>query len=524
MTRPPEPDPERPDPERLAPRPVRRPPVDPGQAATFGRPQGVHGAFDVLHAPDSTGGRRGNANGAANGRGNGTGALPLAPPPPESLTEAFSRPPGAEDVVLQRPHDDDGRARGRDGADAPLWSERADPWRDPAAGAVLAGPAVATEETPEDEKERPAGALLSLPELLFGRRVKPLALGLLAVIALVVGAGGGVAGWWLADRGEELTGELNIAEATAGKERPAGSISDIANRVSPSVVSIEVKSGQSGGVGSGVVIDPAGYVLTNNHVVATAVKDKQAKITTVFTDGTRAEAQIVGVDPKTDLAVIKVPIANPVVIEVGKSAELSPGDTVVAVGSPFGLENTVTEGIVSALNRPVTAPGENGEPPVTFDAIQTDAAINPGNSGGALVDSRGALVGINALIRTVSAGEGEGGSIGLGFSIPIDQAVRISESLIRDGQVKHADLGVNANSVAANTSEGAQVQNVNPGGPAAGAGVAEGDVITKLGDRTVRNAAELTVAVREHEIGEVVPVQLVRQGRQLTVDVTLGSD
>jgi len=509
---PPEPAPERPREEpRLAPRPVHRPPVDPEQAAAFGRPRGVEGAFDGLYAPDSQNPRQGN------------GSLPV-PPPPESLAEAFRRAPGDAGVVLQRPHGDDGSARGRDGAEAPLWSRPADPWRDPAAGAMLGGPAVPADDDDSDDEERPKGALLSLPELLFGRRVKPIALGLLGAIALLIGAVGGVSGWWLADRGEELTGELNLAEATAGKERPAGSISDIANRVSPAVVSIEVKSGQAGGVGSGIVIDPAGYVLTNNHVIATAAKDQQAKITTVFTDGTRAEAKIVGADPKTDLAVIKVPVSNPVVIEVGKSADLSPGDTVVAVGSPFGLENTVTEGIVSALNRPVTAPGENGEPPVTFDAIQTDAAINPGNSGGALVDSRGALVGINALIRTVSAGEGEGGSIGLGFSIPIDHAMRIAGALIRDGQVKHADLGVNANSVAANTSEGAQIQNVAPGGPASGAGVAEGDVITRLGDRTVRNAAELIVAVREHEIGEVVPVQLVRQGRQLTVDVTLGSD
>lgn len=499
-------------PERLAPRPVQRPAVDPAQAATFGRPRGVEGAFDKLYAPDSA------AGGAAE-----SGAMKLAPPPPESLVEAFSRPPGAEGVVLQRAQDDPG-ATGRDEAADPLWSQRGDPWRDPSTGAMLGGPAVSTPDPAEDDERRPKGALLSLPEVLFGRRVKPVALGLLGVIALLIGAVGGLASWWLADRGEELTGELNIAEATAGKERAAGSVADIAKRVAPAVVSIEVKSGESGGVGSGVVIDPEGYVLTNNHVVASATKDQQAKITAVFTDGTRSEAKIVGVDPKTDLAVIKVPISNPVVIEVGKSSELAPGDSVVAVGSPFGLANTVTEGIVSALNRPVTAPGENGQPPVTFDAIQTDAAINPGNSGGALVDSRGALVGINALIRTVNAADGEGGSIGLGFSIPIDQAVKISDALIRDGEVKHADLGVNAASVAANTSEGAQIQNVAPGGPAAGAGIAEGDVVTKIGDRTVRNSAELTVAVRAHDVGEMVPVQLARQGRQLTVDVTLGSD
>ncbi|GAB3481866.1 S1C family serine protease [Amycolatopsis cihanbeyliensis] len=493
---------------RLGPRPVNRPPVDQTQAAVFGRPRGVQGSFDKLYSPDS---RNGRAEGMA-----------MTPPPPESLAEAFRRPQGAERVVLQRPQDGNGGSPAEE-SEHPLWSRQGDPWRDPGAGAVLGGPAVRSEEDAEDNAERPRGALLSLPEVLFGRRVKPTALALLGAVALLVGAVGGVVGWFLSSAGDSLTGELNIAEAQAGKERPAGSVADIAGRVAPAVVSIEVKSGQDGQVGSGVVLDSDGYVVTNNHVVSSATRDDQAEITAVFIDGTRAEARIVGTDPKTDLAVIKVNVPNPVVIEVGKSADLAAGDSVVAVGSPFGLENTVTEGIVSALNRPVTAPGENGDPPVTYDAIQTDAAINPGNSGGALVDSTGALVGINSLIRTVGS-RGEGGSIGLGFAIPVDQVVRISEALIRDGAVKHADLGVNAASVSANTSEGAQIRNVTAGGPAANAGIAEGDVITKVGDRPVRNAAELTVAVREYEIGEVVPVQLVRANRKLTVDVTLGSD
>ncbi|RBM23231.1 serine protease [Prauserella sp. PE36] len=509
MNQPPNPPEEEPGEQgpRLRPRPIARPSVDPALAATFGRPRGVEGPFDKLYTPDTASHRNGGA---------------AKPPPPESLAEAFGKPPGSESVVLQRPPDDNGARPGQE-PDEPLWSSSRDPWRDPGSGAVLGGPAVLAEDDEPDDEERPRGALLSLPEVLFGRRVKPTALALLGVIALLVGAVGGLVGWGLASAGDSLTGELNIAEAEAGRERAAGSIADIAKRVSPAVVSIEVKSGQSGGFGSGVVIDPQGYVVTNNHVVSQATRDEEAEITAVFIDGTRAKAEIVGTDPKTDLAVIKVNVSNPVVIEIGKSSELAPGDAVVAVGSPFGLENTVTEGIVSALDRPVTAPGENGDPPVTYDAIQTDAAINPGNSGGALVDSTGALVGINSLIRTVGTG-GEGGSIGLGFAIPVDQAMRISEALVRDGKVNHADLGVNASSVAANTSEGAQIQNVVDGGPASRAGIKEGDVITKVGDRQVRNAAELTVAVREHDIGEVVPIRVVRNGRPLTVDVTLGSD
>jgi S1-C subfamily serine protease len=497
--------------ERLAPRPLARPSVDPAQAATFGRPRGVDGAFDRLYRPD-----------AGNGNGNGTAqGMKLSPPPPASLAEAFGRPPGSEGVLLERPADDNGVSAKE--AEAQMWATGTDPWRDPAAGAILAGPAVATE--PEAEPPaRSQSAMLSLPEVLFGRRVRPRALALLGVVALLVGAAGGLIGWWVADTGNSLTGEATISEAQAGKERPAGSIADIAKRVSPAVVSIEVKSGETGGVGSGVVIDPQGYILTNNHVVALAVTDKTAVATAVFIDGTRAEAKVVGADPKTDLAVIKVNVPNLTAIQVGKSADLEPGDAAIAVGSPLGLENTVTSGIVSALHRPVTAADSSG-PPIIYDAIQTDAPINPGNSGGALVDSTGALIGINSSIRTdASAGGSGAGSIGIGFAIPSDTAIKVAKTLIKDGKVVHADIGINAASVAANTSEGAQAQNVAPNGPAANAGIKEGDIITKLGGRLVRNAAELTVAVRDHSPGEVVPVQLVREKRVLMVDVTLGSD
>ena len=263
--------------------------------------------------------------------------------------------------------------------------------------------------------------------------------------------------------------------------------------------------------------------MTYTHVISAATDDPQATITAVFTDGTRTPARVVGTDPRSDLAVLKVAVANPTVIQVGRSSDLAPGDSVIAIGSPLGLQNTVTAGIVSALHRPITEQGDNGEPPVTYDAIQTDAPINHGNSGGALVDSTGALVGINSAIRSEDS-SGQGGSIGIGFAIPVDDAVKIARALISNGQVKHADIGLNAASVSADTAEGAQVLNVADGGSAARAGIQEGDVIIKVGDRTVRNAPELTVAVRAHNIGDVVPVQLVRQGRLLVVNVTLGSD
>ncbi|GAA1246191.1 trypsin-like peptidase domain-containing protein [Prauserella halophila] len=515
MSQPPTPSHEGDEEQRLRPRPIARPSVDSAAASAFGRPRGVEGSFDALSHP-------GSATGNGNAPGNGAAGPVLAPPTPESLAQAFGRPPGADDVVLQRADGTDGGETGAaDTDEAPLWTSEADPWRDPGAPAVLGRPAVTGSDAGAEAATAP-GAQLSLPEVLFGRRVKPAALAILAVIAVLLGGAGGLVGWAVATTGDELTGELDVAEADAAKERPAGSIAGIAKRVAPAVVSLEVTSGRSGGVGSGVMIDSDGYVLTNHHVVSQAAEADGADIAAVFIDGTRAGAEVVGTDPKTDLAVIKVNVSDPVVLEVGKSSDIAPGDGVVAVGSPFGLENTVTEGIVSAVGRPVTAPGENGDANVTYDAIQTDAAINPGNSGGALVDSRGALVGINSMIRTV--GEGEGGSIGLGFAIPVDQAMRIAEDLISDGEVQHADIGVNAASVSAGSSEGAQVQHVQGQGPAGKAGVQEGDVITKVGERQVRNAAELTVAVREHEVGDTVPVRLVRSGRALTVDVTLGSD
>ncbi|MFD9891273.1 trypsin-like peptidase domain-containing protein [Amycolatopsis sp. NPDC059027] len=494
--------------DRLAPRPLDRPAVDPAQAATFGRPHGVDGAFDKLYTPGTTNGRT-------------TPPLDLAPPTPESLAEAFRRPPGAEGVVLERPREAPAGSDG--GTEPPLWTETSDPWRDPAAGAVLAGPAEQAEA--EDKPgRRPAGALLSLPEVLFGRRVQPKALALLGVVALLVGAVGGLIGWWIADTGSELTGTATISEAEAAKERPAGSVANIAKRVSPAVVSLEVfkPGGNSGEEGSGVVIDPQGYVLTNEHVISSAVADQAVKITAVFVDGTRTEAKVVGADQKTDLAVVKVSVTNPTVLQIGKSADLQVGDSVIAVGSPLALQNSVTAGIVSALNRPITAGGDNGAPPVTYEAIQTDAAINHGNSGGALVDSTGALVGINSSIR--SSGQ-DGGSIGIGFAIPSDYAIKIAKALIKDGKVAHADIGINASStVAGSKTMGAQVKNVAPGGPAANAGIKEGDVVTKIGGKLVRDSAELIVAVRAHNVGEVVPVQVVRDGASLVVDVTLVSD
>ncbi|WP_028936797.1 S1C family serine protease [Pseudonocardia spinosispora] len=493
------------EPPRLGPRPLYVPPVQPGAVEVFGRPDGVNGAFES------------SRNGSA---ARATQQVATQPPPHHALASAFGRPSG-EPTDLQRPPGD------QDDADEPdpFWAggTTRDPWRDPDASVLLGPPAVTEQERPASVA--PEGARLSAREVLFGKRVKPTALALLGVIALLIGAVGGLVGKWASDSSSALTEPgATIAEVAPGKERPPGSVAGIAARVVPSVVSIEIRVGDQAGTGSGVVIDPEGHILTNNHVVSAAAGLPNAQIKAIFHDGSQVAAKIVGRDPKTDLAVVKVNVPNPTVAQMGKSADLAVGDTVIAIGSPLGLVGTVTDGIVSALHRPMRLSGDGSDTNAVIDAIQTDAAINHGNSGGPLVDSTGAVVGLNAAIRT--GGQGDGGSIGLGFAIPIDYAREIAQQLIRSGSVKHPDLGVAANKrgVTDDTRDGAQVQNVRPGSAGAEAGILEQDIVVKVGDRSIGSAEELQVAVQEHQIGDKVQIQLIRQGRPLTVTATLRSD
>ena len=485
-------------PPRLGPRPLDRPAVDEGTAQVFGRPDGVDGGFaaPAVSRPVPR----------------------TAPPPPAALAVAFGRQVG--DSLQKAPPGTDGTPE----AD-PFWAPDADPWRDPDTHVGLGAPV----EPPAEPGAEPrgAGARLSLTEVLFGRRVRPRALAALAVVAVLIGAAGGIVGRLTAEGAASLTEpDPTITQAVAAKERPPGSVADIAARTVPVVVSIEVRVGDQGGTGSGVVVDPAGYVLTNNHVVSAAAGADTAVIEAVFHDGTRTAAKIVGRDPKTDLAVLKVAVANPVVATIGSSAALAVGDGVIAIGSPLGLAGTVTDGIVSALKRPVRLAVGGTDTNAVIDAIQTDAAINPGNSGGPLVDSTGAVVGINTAIRSLGSSDGasEGGSIGLGFAIPIDDARVIADELIRTGAAKHAEIGINARSVTDVTTGGAQVQNVQAGSAAAAAGIVEGDVIVKVGERAIAGADELAVSVAERKPGETVQVALVRDGRPLILPVVLTSD
>jgi S1-C subfamily serine protease len=377
------------------------------------------------------------------------------------LADAFGRPAGSGPTLGRPP----------EVPEVPLPPEPGDPWRDPESPVRLGQPALS------EPGEVPLVALpaeqFTLRQALFDHRIRPAGLILMAVLALVLGGTGAAIGVWTGSRLPALTTDpaFQIAAAAPAIERAPGSVASIAAKVIPSVVSIEVRTGDTGDTGSGVVIDGRGYILTNNHVISLAATDSTAQMTVVFSDGKRVPGTIVGRDPESDLAVVKVNVTGATVATLGTSAKVVVGDTVIAIGSPLGLAGTVTTGIVSALDRPVRLSGGDTDTHAVISALQTDAAINPGNSGGALVDAAGAVIGINSAIRTADAAST--GSIGLGFAIPIDYASSIAQELIRTGKAVHSTIGINSKSATDGTTDGAQVVNVVSGGPAARAGIQE---------------------------------------------------
>lgn len=292
--------------------------------------------------------------------------------------------------------------------------------------------------------------------------------------------------------------------ATGGdtSTRPDNSIAGLAKTVLPTVVSIEVKSATASGTGSGFVIKSdatSSFVLTNNHVANGA--GEGAQITVNFQDQSQASATVVGSDASYDLAVLKIERGNLPVAVLGNSDDVVVGDAVIAIGSPLGLTGTVTSGIVSALNRPVTA-GDQAESSF-INAIQTDAAINPGNSGGPLLNAQGQVIGINSAIASLGQSfGGQSGSIGLGFSIPINQAKRVAEDLINNGKSSHPVIGVTIDMTYA--GKGAQIQEIAPNGPAAKTDLKPGDIITAIDGIKVADGTELIVRIRAHVPGDTV--------------------
>ena len=353
--------------------------------------------------------------------------------------------------------------------------------------------------------------------------------------ALVFGAAGvGVGAALTNDNGN---GSTNGAGFTVAGSSANPSLTDpksyaaIAAKVLPSVVNINVTSQSGGDTGSGVILRSDGYILTNNHVISGAI-DGGGSISVTFNDGTSTSARIVGADQEDDLAVIKVDKTGLPAATLGSSSKVRVGDPVLAVGSPLGLQGTVTSGIVSSVNRPVdtsdqqqTNPFGGGQPSprTAFDAIQTDAAINPGNSGGPLVDGSGNVIGINsAIASTGSSFGGQAGNIGVGFAIPIDQAKPIAQELIATGKATHPLLGVSlGDATDGNGNPIARVQAVSQGGPAAKAGIKAGDIIVAVDGQQTNGASAAIAAIRSHKPGDKVTVTVLRGGQRLTFTATL---
>jgi len=480
---------------RLAPRPVSRPPVDPAATRTFGRPRGVDGSFVAEEL------RPAKYQGSDEFTATAKKSDPV-------LQEAFSRPyPGGES--LQRHPADAGALA----AATDVSPEPDDPWRDPAAAAALGTPAF---DKPVQTAPGASIGKLGVRDVLFGGRVSYTALAVLGIMALLIGVAGGWVGRKTAEVVEAFTTSKVTLSTSDGGEVPAGRFAQVAASVADSVVTIEAKSDESGAQGSGVVVDGRGYVVTNNHVISeAAASPSKFKLTVVFNDGKEVPANLVGRDPKTDLAVLKVDnVDNLTVAKFGDSDKLRVGEEVIAAGAPLGLRSTVTSGIISALNRPVPLSGEGSDTDTVIDAIQTDASINHGNSGGPLIDMNSEVIGINTAGKSLSDS-----ASGLGFAIPVNEVKATVETLIKDGKVSHPTLGLSARSVSNDLASGAQVANVKAGGAADKAGIKENDVVVKVGNRQVADADEFVVAVRQLKIGQDAPIEVMREGRKVVLTV-----
>ncbi|MDN3494720.1 trypsin-like peptidase domain-containing protein [Planococcus sp. APC 4015] len=434
------------------------------------------------------------------------------------------------------------------------------------AGQPAYGAAFGAAATADAQPTLPIGPTGSVP--VAGGAPKKQKSGAGKIVGLIVAAAlvGGAAGLGGAYAGVNLFTPASTSPAAGPSTVTVNSTDDvtqttgIAAKVLPSVVTIEAAGGTGSGTGSGVVLSADGYVVTNTHVVTLDGATGDAAIRVTTSDGRVFDAEVVGTDPTYDLAVIKLVDAEDLTpIDFADSSDLNVGDVTVAVGAPLGLANTVTTGIVSALNRSIeiassAAPegdaeedggdtGENEEDaPFQFDfgqgqqggstaesikiaVIQTDAAINPGNSGGALVDGEGALIGINVAIASAGGSQGTSGSIGVGFAIPSNVVQRITEELIADGAATHGLLGASVQSAAyveGASITGAYIASVVPGGAAAEGGLEEGDIVTAFNGVPITDSVDLTAQVRAAAAGSDATVTVVRDGRTQTLDVTLG--
>lgn len=411
------------------------------------------------------------------------------------------------------------------------------------------GPAAAPQHQPSSsgQKRRPTAALL----------VATLAIG-----ALIGGAAGAGSYALIDGSGTPVASSSSGSQSvTINDTTSVTRTSAVAAKASPSVVTIGVQGDDGAGTGSGVILSKDGYVLTNNHVVTLDGQNAKPTIQVTANDGKIYSAKIVGTDPVYDLAVIKLDDASGLEpIEFGDPNKLNVGDVAIAIGAPLGLAGTVTDGIVSALNRSITVassavPDKSGsdsdsntdkpsnpfgfqlpnqdqtqtqaQSSISLAVIQTDASINPGNSGGALLDSDGKLIGINVAIASAgsTSGESQSGSIGVGFAIPSDTAQRIANEIIKSGKASHGLLGASvrdASKVAGSTVAGALLGDISSGGAAEKAGLKTGDIITNFNGHPITNANDLTAQVRSLAANSSVELTYVRDGKSFTVDATLG--
>ncbi|MGA5411047.1 trypsin-like peptidase domain-containing protein [Streptomyces lavendulocolor] len=445
-----------------------------------------------------------------------TGPHPTAQQPGVPPQAGHPQPPTAQHPGLPQPPAPAGPRQEHPGAPQPSQWLQYDPWSTPGG--------------PHQPLLHPGGPLPHAPRK--GRR-RGLAVVAALLFAGLTGVLGGGVGAYVERHGGLTTVELPQA-GPEDADRAPDSVAGIAASALPGVVTLHVSGGGEQGTGTGFVLDERGHILTNHHVVDPA--GTSGDITVTFSGGETAAAELVGKDSGYDLAVVRVKgVSNLKPLPLGNSDNVRVGDPVVAIGAPFDLQNTVTSGIISAKERPITAGGEKGDgSDISYvDALQTDAPINPGNSGGPLLDSKARVIGINSAIRAADSGSGpdggQAGSIGLGFAIPVNQGKRVAEELINTGKADHPVIGVSLDMKY--TGDGARVgekaqdggASVSPGGPAAKAGIRPGDVITKVDGQRVHSGEELIVKIRAHRPGDRLRLTLERGGREETKTLTLGS-
>lgn len=392
-----------------------------------------------------------------------------------------------------------------------------DPWRDPETETALvlpSAPAGATSPPvePVPDPATPAGAGA-------WSRGAPTVLVTALVVALIAGGLGGALGYRFADQDGVSLGAEDQTATAALAQRPPESLARVADEVLPSVVTVRAGGQVGSHIGSGFVVSPEGYVVTNDHVVG----DAGSSPTVTFHDGEQEEATLVGRAPESDIAVLQVDREQVTTATLGDASSVAVGDPVLAFGSPLALANTVTSGIVSAVDRPLRS-GRPGEQVRYYAAIQTDAAVNQGNSGGPLVDAAGRVVGVNSVIKSLAASADQAANIGLAFAIPIDQAGRIAEEIIDRGEARRTIVGVKLDRSGSAVHDGVRAGAVPPGGPAHEAGLRSGDVLLRLDGQPLDEPADLVALVRKHAPGETVALTYRRGAAEHSAEVTLAAD